>query len=872
MSKRALLIAEKPDAMKKFKAVYDKYGHEDTIVFKSLSGHVVKLKEPGAYKEEWGTWNLNQLPMIPDKFEYEVDRKKSQYFKEVRDEIMSGSYDYIINAMDGGREGENIYNSTISTIGCNIPEKRLWVNSLTEEEINRALNNLIDGNEEWLVKMKRASQLRSYFDWGIGMNFSRAITLKANSQVNIGRVMTPVLKMIVDREFSISNFKPVDFWEVEAEFNGYKGIYVNELEDGSLESRILSKSEAERIHEVSNGQGEVKHVIKEEVVKRAPRLYSLSDLQNDANDKFGYTLAETLEITQSLYEKQFLSYPRTDSSYVTESIASEFGVILESIKSVKSLSGIVDEVLNDKELIKKVSKNTKYVNDKKVSDHYAIIVTNVAPNLNDLSGKEKNIYTLVAKRLLSIFLNPMRVNKTMIISEVNNLKFKSTGKELIDLGYKKLYADSMNDVLLPEVSEGMSVECINSEIIQKKTSPPERLTDRSVNELMENSGKLVEDKELKEILKEAKGIGTPATRDQILEKLIKLNMVERKKKSFYATEYGIEVIDILKDYDVASVEMTAVWEQKLRMIENCTYDPDVFYEEMVDYIKKVTEEMKSKDISMRHDSKTIGSCPKCGKDVVETKKYYLCSDYSNDKKCDFVIGKEMWGAKISKSEAIKILSGKETKEYSFKMNKNGQVKEWKSSLIYDSKEGRISFPKRETVSVCKCPKCGNDVVEGKGYYLCKEYKKSCDVIVPKTYLGAKINKSEVKTLLMSEPIKEREFKHESKGQVKKWKAKVKLDLKNMKFLFISEESKVAGKCPKCGNDVVEGKSYYLCREYKKTCDVIIPKEFRGANISIEDARIMLSGGTTGEKELTWKSGEKGKVKLRYVGKIEFVFK
>lgn len=872
--KKALLIAEKPDMMLKIKAVYDKYGYKDKIVFKSFVGHVVALREPHEYKESWAKWDLNELPMIPEKFKYKPDKSKLKVYKELKEEIDKGNYDYIINSCDSGREGSHIFWAAITCMGgVSVPVKRLWLNDLTDKKIKEALENLRDEEEDWLKNLRSASQLRGYFDWGIGMNFTRAITLVANQKINVGRVMTPTLKMIVDRENSIKNFTPKDFWEIESDFGKYKGVYFYKLEDGKDTTQIFNKEEVENIKGLLGGKAVIETVTEERVEKKPPKLHSLDGLQKECNKLFGYTMSETLEIAQSLYEKQYISYPRTDSEYLTKSIALEFENILNVIGNVKDLSNEVDKILNNPSRIEEVSKNKRYVNDSKVSDHYAIIVTDSVPNLNNLTDKEKNVYITIAKRVLSIFMNPMATNKTTIITDNNGKKFKTVGNVLVDLGYQALYKSDFKDAIIPKVEEGEMLEVHGIEILAKKTSPPQRLDDGSLNDLMKWSGKLVEDKELKDVMNKAQGIGTPATRAGIVEKLVTLKMIERKGKSFYATDYGMSIIEQLEGQDISSVELTAKWEQKLSQIEVGEYSADAFYEEMVKYISETTENMKNMKVTIKSSKKIIGTCPNCGKDVIEGSKYYVCSGYSKEGNgCNLVIGKVMWGAKIPASEVKKLLEGKVTKEFQFKMEKDGVKKEWKTSLIYDNENKKLSFPKRENVKISDCPVCGGSIVEGKDYYLCSNYKKTCEVILPKKYLGASFSKQEIVSLLSGGESKEKSFKMEKDGQVKKWSSKVYYDLKERRIMFPKFEKKEVCKCSKCGGSIIMGKDYYLCSNYKKTCEVIIPKTYSGATITETEVVSLLEGRTLEEKKFKWKSGKEGNARLKYTGKLEFVFK
>ncbi|PLS19703.1 type IA DNA topoisomerase [Bacillus sp. M6-12] len=675
---RALLIAEKPSLMKEIQAVYNKYGHKDTIEFKTFAGHTMTLQEPQEYNKDWEKWNLAVLPMIPDKFKYKPTKDKYAMYKDIKETIKVGEYDYIINACDPGREGQHIFFSFYDSIGVKLPVKRIWHKDLTEPELKRALDNLRDEKETALQNMTIASKYRAYFDWLIGLNGTRAVSMTTNKKIRVGRVMTPVLKLIVDRELELRNFVPKPFWEIEGNFGSYKGIYFDA--ENENETKFLDKAKAETLIKKLGKQGTVVQVNKKKETKFAPGLHNLQELSNEANRTFGYTMAETLKIAQELYEKKILSYPRTDSPFLTTAIAKDFTKHLKSLLSVPELKDKTEAIMKNSSVLTSVSGNKKYVDDKKVTDHYAIIPTGVSVDLSKLSVKEKNIFQMVCRRFLAIFLPPMVTNKTNIITDSNGHKFNTTGSVLVDLGFMELYNYKKTDNVLPDVKKGEVYDLKGVKLIEKKTSPPQRYNDETLGKAMENPTKFVEDEELSSVLKEANGIGTPATRGGIVEKLVDLEYMGRqgsgKVKQFYATDFGISVIEALKGKDITLPELTATWEKKLSGIEKGTYKAEDFYKEMIEYAKQTTEDFKSlkATVSTASTKESLGQCPKCKSNVVEGKSFYLCTEYK--KTCDFIIGKEIMGAKISKTEAKKLLAGKESKELEFtwKSGKKGKAK------------------------------------------------------------------------------------------------------------------------------------------------------------------------------------------------------
>lgn len=678
MTLKALLIAEKPSLMRDIKAVYDKMSYPDEITFIALRGHILELQEPQEYNNDWGTpWRENVLPMIPSKFEFKV--KVKDVYDLARKELESGKYDYVINACDAGREGELIFDSVYRHVGVKTPVKRFWASDTTQATIEKALNNLIDGDDKSLVALRASARLRAYFDWLLGMNMSRAVSLKTKKTIPVGRVMTPTLNIIVERELEIMNFKEEAFHELEGDFGNYKGIWFN---DKTNETRINTKAEVEKIKARLSKDGVIKSIEDKREINYAPTLHSLLELQKEANTAFGYTAEKTLQIAQSLYEKRkLISYPRTESRYLPKNLVTEIPKRLRPLLNISELAPYVSDILkNQSTLLKSIEKNKRYINDSGVTDHHAIIPTDTNPNLTALDKDELNIYTLIAKRFISIFLNPYIVNRTTLITKVQDEHFKTSGKTLVDVGYRILYKTNEVDVILPKLKEGDKVNLKTLNILNKKTTPPPRYNDSSLLQTMQNPGKFISDEELKMILKETAGLGTSATRADIIEKLVGRAMIARKGKSIYATDFGIKVIEVLKGKDIISPELTASWEKRLADVESLKYDAKTFFNEMIGYTKNETNNvLKNVNANLSESTKEkVGTCPKCGSDVIIGKSYYLCSNYKKETgpSCDFIIGKTISGANITKTDVKGLLSGKETKEkeFTWKSGKKGKAK------------------------------------------------------------------------------------------------------------------------------------------------------------------------------------------------------
>ncbi|BBW98929.1 type IA DNA topoisomerase [Geobacillus subterraneus] len=687
---KGLLIAEKPSLMRDIERAYRTMEYPDELDFAAFVGHVMELKKPGDYREEWKEWKEEHLPIIPSMFEYQPKEQTKDVYQRIVDLIHRNRYDYLINACDAGREGELIFHAFYSFIQCRLPVKRLWISDTTTETIQKGLLSLLDHDDPSLTRLRQAAEGRAMFDWLIGMNASQACSLRAKKTIPIGRVMTPTLAIVVQREKEIQAFTPSPYWVLEALFakgeSVYSGVWVKEGE-----SKITRRDQAEALRQRLEPmkQGQVVDVQKEQKTQYAPSLHSLLELQKEANKVFGYSAQETLTIAQSLYEKhKIITYPRTESKCLSTALAKTIVKHIQALKEVSEVSNFVDVILTSGN-IERVMRNKKYVNDHQVTDHHAIIPTTKTPELQVLSSKEKNVYLLIVKRFLSIFLPPFVFEKTVVFTEIGGERFRSEGKTVIDQGYMALYPPKKESrdeeqVVLPPLEKGDLVQVKRLELKQKETTPPPRYDDSSLLQAMANAGRFVEEDEWKTILKETAGLGTSATRAGIIEKLVERGFIEKKGKVYQATPFGIEVVDMLQGLDVVSPVLTAQWEKKLHEIENGQRTFASFQEEMVAYTKELTNRLFHMVRPVSKISKGIGICPKCKHVVIETKKSYVCTEYN--KTCDFVVAKQILGATVSPQEMKRLLEGKPTKTKTFTW-KNG--KQGRAKLLL--KEGALSF-------------------------------------------------------------------------------------------------------------------------------------------------------------------------------------
>lgn len=694
--KKGLLIAEKPDMMRTIQKVYNQnrgsLGMD--LDFKAFVGHTTRLKNPHDYNPDWKKWTKESLPIVPKKFESKANLSVKGVFDEIKKTIQNGNYDYIINGCDSAREGEIIFHAFYRTIGCKLPVKRLWVNDQSQAGILKALKGIIEPNDSKIENLMKAGFQRLFMDWLIGINFTRSLSLSQKTKIPVGRVMTPTLGILVNQELKIRNFSSQKFWGIAADFGDYQGTWFSgeqKVFDGEEKAR-------EKLKELKK-DGVITLVESKEKLNYAPQCYALSTAQIDANRIFGYTAEEVLQTLQSLYEKhKILSYPRTSSGYLTEEVGKELPEILAFVRNVDFVKDEVSQITQEQ--IKLVGKNKKYVDSSKVEDHHGLIPTDYPKNLNALSNMERNMYELIIKRFVGIFMDPEIVKSTKIITDIHGETFESKGSEVLQDGYKSLLKNlikSKPNVILPIKQKGDRVNVKKYALIERDTQPPKRYTEGTLIEAMIKPMSFVEDKKLKIVLKETTGIGTESTRADIIEKLLTLEMIKREKKNLVPTEFGIQVIQALEGKDIISPKLTALWEEKLKQVEKGDLTDIEFYKEMIQYVKRETSELLNMNQKVEQQSSgnlnkssTVTEmkekCPCCQKALKESPKYYMCSTYKNG--CSFIISKEILGKKITKTDFKALISGKETKEKTFKRKdgKDGKVK-----FKYNVETNRVEY-------------------------------------------------------------------------------------------------------------------------------------------------------------------------------------
>lgn len=632
---KTLVLTEKPSVAKDIARVLgckrngngciigDKY-----IVTWAL-GHLVTLADPEAYDNKYKTWRMEDLPMLPKHMKLVVIGQTSKQFKAVSSLLNSAEVDKVVIATDAGREGELVARWIIQKANCRKPMLRLWISSQTDKAIREGFASLKPASQ--YDNLYKSAQCRAEADWLVGLNVSRALTCKHNAQLSAGRVQTPTLAMIVKREEEILKFRPKDYFTVKADFGGYSALY----KDSRNQARFFDAAAAQAIaDDVRDKRGVLSEVKKVYRFKAPPAAYDLTELQRDANKKYGYSAKQTLSLMQSLYEThKLLTYPRTDSRYITKDVAATLPERLKAV-AVGPYKDFANAVLRSKPI------ETKYiVNDSKVTDHHAIIPTEQYVDLNKLSREERHIYDLVVRRFLAVLSAPFEYDEMQVKITVGKHNFYTKGQSVKSAGWKALYDSSLNEdeddgddvksQQLPALSQGMAAIPKDVRICAGKTTPPARYNEATLLTAMENPTGQVDDGSLKDALKNAGGLGTPATRADIIEKLFDSFCVERRGREIIPTSKGKQLIEIVPP-DLKSAALTAKWEQRLALIAKGSANDRQYVEEMRGYASSLVNAVKSADVQYKHDNMTREPCPECGKYLLEVNgkkgKMLVCQD------------------------------------------------------------------------------------------------------------------------------------------------------------------------------------------------------------------------------------------------------
>ena len=627
-----LVLAEKPSVAMSLSKVIgadqrgDGYMEGNGYLVSWCVGHLVELSQPEAYDEKYAKWKYDDLPILPEHWQYQVSASTKKQFGILKKLMQRKDVESLICATDAGREGELIFRLVYHQCGCKKPVERLWISSMEDSAIREGFQKLRPGTE--YDALYEAALCRERADWIVGINATRLFSCLYGQTLNVGRVMTPTLAMVVMRDAAIRAFKPEPFYSAELKFRDFQA--------GG--ERMKAKADAEKLVAecCQAGSAIITKVEQKEKSEKPPALFDLTSLQREANRQLGFTAQQTLDYTQALYEKKLVTYPRTDSRYLTDDMAPLVPELVSVIQQSFQIQADVPAPVNAAQVI----------NSKKVTDHHAIIPTKTAASydISSLPSGEQAILTMLAVRLICAVGTPCLYAETVVEAECAGQKFRTKGKTATDIGWRR-YAGKPSEEAeknagaseLPELSEGMTLELARVDLKEGKTSPPKRFTEDLLLSAMESASS---DEFPAGV--ERKGIGTPATRAAIIEKLVQKGFIERRgdKKTKYlcSTDKGNALVTVVPE-QIQSPSMTADWEEKLLKIEHGEYDGDAFMGEissMVSGLVKTYEAVKGADVLMQPERKVIGSCPACGSDVCETAKGWFC----RDKNCKFALWKE----------------------------------------------------------------------------------------------------------------------------------------------------------------------------------------------------------------------------------------
>ncbi len=630
-------------------------------------GHLCTLKEPADYTDLWKRWSLGALPMIPQKFGIKLIEQDSikKQFKVIESLIAEASQ--VINCGDAGQEGELIQRWVMQKAKCNCPVSRLWISSLTDESIKEGFQSLKP--QQQFDNLYYAGLSRAIGDWVLGMNATRLYSLKYSAPgkvLSIGRVQTPTLALIVQRHHEITNFVPEDFWELKT---SYRDVVFN-----ATSGRFKSSNEAnEALEKIKDALFVVKEVSEKKGLESPQRLFDLTSLQVECNKRWGWTADDTLKLIQSLYEKKVTTYPRVDTTYLSDDIYPKVPDILKRMTPYTNLTASV--------LAKKLPKSKKVFDNSKVTDHHAIIPTGQAPT--SLVGDERKLYHLIALRFISAFYPDCEFMTTTVIGDAGGVGFKATGKVIVEPGWRTVYASEKTstdeqgeDNILPPFTIGES-GAHEPSLLKKMTQPPKYYTEGTLLRAMESAGKMVDDEELRDAMKE-NGIGRPSTRAAIIETLFKRRYIYRERKNIMASQAGIELIATINQELLKSAKLTGIWENKLRRIERGEYKATDFIAELKTMVEEIVinvlsdnsskkieiveEEKKSNKSKVKSERKRITKfeqvvCPKCGKGhILKGRAAFGCSEYNNG--CDLILPFDQYPDTLTPSKLNKLINNK----------------------------------------------------------------------------------------------------------------------------------------------------------------------------------------------------------------------
>ncbi|SHJ28679.1 DNA topoisomerase-3 [Dethiosulfatibacter aminovorans DSM 17477] len=628
---KKLVLAEKPSVGKEIAKVLgcrenrNGYMEGKSYLVTWALGHLVTLADPDAYNKKYAQWHMEDLPIIPDRMKLVVIKKSGKQFNTVKSLMERNDVDEIIIATDAGREGELVARWILEKTPVKKTVKRLWISSVTKKAITEGFNKLKPGKD--YQNLYSAAVARAESDWIVGINATRALTTKYNAQLSCGRVQTPTVAIIAQREKEIREFQPQKYYGMKAEASNLDFIWKDEKSNNS--NTFKEETIDSILNRIKNKDGKVISVDSKMKKKYSPPLYDLTELQRDGYSKYGYSAKKTLSIMQSLYEHhKLLTYPRTDSRYLTDDMVDTLPDVLKAIsldKYRQTAFGI---------LKKPVKKSKSFVDNSKVSDHHAIIPTEESMMRGSLSYDENNIYELVVKRFLSVLLPPYEYEEKTVKMEIGGEIFTTTGIKVISMGWKSLSPEDSMDKMVPDFKNGDSLKIKKVVKTTGETSPPPYFNEGTLLSAMENPVKYMStsDKDLKKIIGETGGLGTVATRADIIDKLFNTQLIEEKGKSIRVTNKGKQLLSLVPD-DLKSPLLTADWEKKLDLISKGKLDKNAFIMEMKGYTRDLVKDIKGSTEKFKYDNLSTTKCPECGKLMLEVKTKHGKSLVCQDRNC-----------------------------------------------------------------------------------------------------------------------------------------------------------------------------------------------------------------------------------------------
>jgi DNA topoisomerase-3 len=897
---KSLIIAEKPSvaadiakALGGFKPDKSKeFFESDNAVISSAVGHLLELAVPEEFEVKKGRWTFAALPHIPPRFGLQPIEKSENRLKVLQRLIRRKDVDALVNACDAGREGELIFRNIVAYTQAKQPVQRLWLQSMTPAAIREGFQRL--RSDQDMQPLAAASKSRSEADWLVGINGTRAMTAFNSKsggfyKTTVGRVQTPTLAIVAEREAKIRKFVPRDYWEVigtfAAQAGSYQGRWFDEnfkkadAKEGDAElkaERIWEREKAEAIRAKCLGKPGIVTEESKPSTQLSPLLYDLTTLQREANGRFGFSAKNTLAVAQSLYERhKVLTYPRTDSRHLPEDYLGPVRKTLDTFRDIAGYSVFAEKILTSDW----VRPNKRIFNNAKVSDHFAIIPTGVEPK--GLSEPEQKIFDMVTKRFLAVFFPPAEFLETVRITRVEGEPFKSTGKVLIKPGWLEVYGKEAQgedeQPSLAPVQPKETVQTTDVEVKDNKTKPPPRFTEATLLSAMEGAGKLVDDEELREAMSE-RGLGTPATRAAIIEGLITEAYLHRNGRELVATAKAFSLMQLLDGLGVNELrqpEMTGDWEFQLKKMERGQLPRDQFMSE----IRRFTEEIVRK--AKLYDKDTIpgdfgvisAPCPKCGGVIHERFREWKCQQ------CDFYVRRVMSGRMFEPEEVETLLREKQIgplqgfrsmKGFPFAaVIKLTPEQEVKFDFGNEDQNGgaaeEVDFTGKEPLG--KCPKCQANVFENGMNYVCEKAvgaARTCDFKTGAVILQQPVEKTQVSKLLAEGRtdllknfvskktnrkfeaflvFKEGKVGFEFAPRERKFPAKDKAP--EVKIDFTGQEP--LAKCPKCGGNIFEGPASYLCEKSQadaKRCTFKLEKVKNGQPIEVAQLQKLVTSGRT----------------------------